>query len=165
LLRVTDGDFDPMIVSVNLEHADGLRLCSQVRSLDGCAICRSSSSTSQGSTHACSGPRHGGQRLCRAPDRVKRKRYIEHLRVQLEQNVEMVILDRLTGLHNRRYMTGHLATLFDEASQRGKSLSVLLIDIDHFKLVYDSHSHDVLREFATRIRRNTRQRSCLPARR
>ena len=34
LLDVPDGNFDLMIVSLNLEHADGLRLCSQVRSLD-----------------------------------------------------------------------------------------------------------------------------------
>ena len=34
LLRLPDGDFDLMIVSLSLEHADGLRLCSQVRSLD-----------------------------------------------------------------------------------------------------------------------------------
>jgi two-component system cell cycle response regulator len=72
----------------------------------------------------------------------------------------MAILDPLTGLHNRRYMTSHLTTLFDDASQRGKPLSVLLIDIDHFKSVNDSYGHDagdaVLREFAARIRRNTR---------
>jgi two-component system, cell cycle response regulator len=64
----------------------------------------------------------------------------------------MAILDPLTGLHNRRYMTCHLATLFDDASRRGRPLSVLLIDIDHFKAVNDSHGHDagdaVLREFA-----------------
>jgi two-component system cell cycle response regulator len=72
----------------------------------------------------------------------------------------MAILDPLTGLHNRRYMASHLATLFEDASERGKPLSVLLIDIDHFKAVNDSYGHDagdaVLREFATRIRRNTR---------
>jgi two-component system cell cycle response regulator len=69
---------------------------------------------------------------------VKRKRYIDHLRVRHEQSVEMAILDPLTGLLNRRYMTSHLATLFEDASERGKPLSVLLIDIDHFKAVNDS---------------------------
>jgi two-component system cell cycle response regulator len=34
LLRLPDGNFDLVIVSLSLEHADGLRLCSQVRSLD-----------------------------------------------------------------------------------------------------------------------------------
>jgi two-component system cell cycle response regulator len=98
--------------------------------------------------------------LARVRTQVKRKRYIDHLRVRLEESVEMAILDPLTGLHNRRYMTSHLATLFEEASQRGKPLSVQPIDIDHFKAGNDSHGHDtghaVLREFASRIRRNTR---------
>jgi two-component system cell cycle response regulator len=98
--------------------------------------------------------------MARVRTQLKRKRYVDHLRVRLEESVEMAILDPLTGLHNRRYMTSHLATLFDDASRRGKPLSVLLIDIDHFKVVNDSHGHDagdaVLREFATRIRRDTR---------
>ena len=75
-------------------------------------------------------------------------------RIRLEESVEMAILDPLTGLHYRRYTTSHLATLFDDASRRGKPLSLLLIDIDHFKAVNDGDA--VLREFATRIRRDTR---------
>ena len=35
----------------------------------------------------------------------------------------MAILDPLTGLHNRRYMASHLATLFDDASRRGKAVN------------------------------------------
>lgn len=72
----------------------------------------------------------------------------------------MAILDPLTGLHNRRYLASQLATLFEDAARRGKPLSILLIDIDHFKAVNDSHGHGagdiVLREFADRIRRSTR---------
>jgi len=52
----------------------------------------------------------------------------------------MAILDPLTGLHNHRFMT---KTLFGEASRHGQLLAVLLIDIDHFKGVNDSHGHDV----------------------
>jgi two-component system cell cycle response regulator len=70
---------------------------------------------------------------------VKRKRYTDHLRTRLEETVEMAILDPLTALHNRRYMTSHLKTLFEESLQRGKPLSVLLLDIDYFKAVNDSY--------------------------
>jgi two-component system cell cycle response regulator len=105
-------------------------------------------------------PIDANELLARARTQVKRKRYVDHLRVRLEHSVELAILDPLTGLHNRRYLTGHLATLFEDASLRCKPLSILLIDIDHFKAVNDSHGHDagdaVLREFATRIRCNTR---------
>src|SRR6476661_8845108 len=61
--------------------------------------------------------------LARVRTQLKRKRYLNHLRVRLEESVEMAILDPLTGLHNRRYMASHLATLFDDASRRGKAVN------------------------------------------
>ncbi len=74
--------------------------------------------------------------------------------------MELAITDPLTGLHNRRYLEGHLQTLFDRATKRGSNLSVMMTDLDHFKQVNDRHGHDggdsVLREFAQRLRRNVR---------
>ena len=68
--------------------------------------------------------------------------------------------DALTGLHNRRYMEGHLRTLVEEAASTGRPLSVMVADIDFFKKVNDTYGHDggdnVLREFAARLKRNTR---------
>ena len=167
LLRLPDGDFDLIIVSLSLQDADGLRLCSQVRSLDQARHIAEPGDDApllrgldMGVNDYVVRPIDPNELLARVRTQVKRKRYIDHLRVRHEQSVEMAILDPLTGLHNRRYMTSHLATLFDDASRRGKPLSVLLIDIDHFKAVNDSHGHDagdaVLREFGTRIRRDTR---------
>ncbi len=172
LLRLPDGDFDLIIISLSLQEADGLRLCSQVRSLDRARhlpiliIAEPGNDApllkglDMGVNDYVVRPIDPNELLARVRTQVKRKRYIDHLRVRLEESVEMAILDPLTGLHNRRYMTSHLDTLFEDASQRGKPLSVLLIDIDHFKVVNDSHGHDtgdaVLREFAARIRRNTR---------
>jgi two-component system cell cycle response regulator len=172
LLRLPDGDFDLIIVSLSLRDADGLRLCSQVRSLDRARhlplliIVEPGDDApllkglDMGVNDYVVRPIDPNELLARVRTQLKRKRYLDHLRVRLEESVEMAILDPLTGLHNRRYMTSHLATLFDDASGRGKPLSVLLIDIDYFKAVNDSHGHDagdaVLREFATRIRRDTR---------
>jgi two-component system cell cycle response regulator len=68
-------------------------------------------------------PVDANELLARVRTQVKRKRYTDHLRMRLEETVEMAILDPLTALHNRRYMTSHLKTLFEESSQRGKPLS------------------------------------------
>ena len=72
----------------------------------------------------------------------------------------MAVLDPLTALHNRRYLSSHLDTLFEESADRGRALSVLLIDVDRFKAINDTHGHDagddVLRELAFRLRRNIR---------
>ncbi len=43
--------------------------------------------------------------LARVRTQVKRKRFTDHLRTRLEETVEMAILDPLSALHNRRYMT------------------------------------------------------------
>ena len=170
LLRLPDGNFDLMIVS--LEHADGLRLCSQVRSLDRTRHlpimiiiepgddARLLRGLDMGVNDYIVRPVDANELLARVRTQIKRKRYIDYLRMRLEETVEMAILDPLTALHNRRYMTSHLKTLFEESSRRGKPLSVLLLDIDYFKAVNDSYGHDagdsVLREFAARVRRNIR---------
>ena len=72
----------------------------------------------------------------------------------------MAITDGLTGLYNRRYMESHLGALVEQAAARGKPLTALVLDIDYFKSVNDTYGHDagddVLREFATRIRKSIR---------
>src|SRR6185503_7820745 len=63
-------------------------------------------------------------------------------------------------LHNRRYMQGQLEALMRRAAAGGEAVSVLVIDIDHFKKINDGFGHDVgdevLREFAVRLASNVR---------
>jgi two-component system cell cycle response regulator len=98
--------------------------------------------------------------LARARSQVRKRRYTERLRDNVQISIEMAITDALTGLFNRRYMESHLAGLLGQASARGKPLAVLVIDIDYFKSINDTHGHDagddVLREFALRIKRSIR---------
>jgi diguanylate cyclase (GGDEF)-like protein len=68
--------------------------------------------------------------------------------------------DPLTGLHNRRYFQNMLDTEVKRALRYGHPLSMLFIDVDHFKRYNDTHGHqkgdEVLKEVAEIIRDITR---------
>ena len=49
--------------------------------------------------------------------------------------------DSLTGLHNRRSFNQQFERLWRQAQREGKSLALLLCDIDHFKAYNDSYGH------------------------
>ena len=172
LFRAAEGDYDLMIVSLGLTDFDGLRLCSQVRSLERTrslpilAVAEPDNNARLvrgleiGVNDYLIRPIDKNEMLARVRTQVKRKRYTERLRDNVQASIEMAITDALTGLHNRRYMETHLAALTEQASQRGKPLAVLILDIDFFKSINDGHGHDagddVLREFAVRIRKSIR---------
>ncbi|HEX8570788.1 MAG TPA: PleD family two-component system response regulator [Caulobacteraceae bacterium] len=94
----------------------------------------------------------------RARTQIKRKRYTDFLRHSLDHSLELAVIDQLTGLYNRRYMTAQLTSLMSR--RRDAPMSLLLVDIDHFKPVNDTYGHDagdeVLREFAVRLANNVR---------
>jgi len=73
---------------------------------------------------------------------------------------ELSRVDALTGLHNRRHLQEVLEALASAGTRHGTSVSVLLVDIDHFKDVNDSRGHqagdEVLRSTANVIRAMTR---------
>ncbi|MFO1033153.1 MAG: diguanylate cyclase [Hyphomicrobiales bacterium] len=98
--------------------------------------------------------------LARASTQVRRWRFTEQLRASVKASIEMAITDALTGLYNRRYLETHLNTMIDHYVNRGKALSVLALDVDHFKAVNDTFGHDagdkVLQELAARLREHTR---------
>ncbi|MEM6537414.1 MAG: PleD family two-component system response regulator [Pseudomonadota bacterium] len=170
--RVKTGDFDLVIVNMSLETMDPLRLCSTIRSFEETRL-----------TPMLAIVRHGDtRRLIRALDigvndyltrpvdvhelsarvatQIKRKRYIDYLRCSFEASLEMAVTDQLTGLYNRRYLASHLSAMFDRTSWTGQPLSVMVLDLDHFKSINDTYGHDagdaVLQEFADRIRSSVR---------
>ena len=69
--------------------------------------------------------------------------------------------DVLTGQPNRRALDELLRQQVRMAGMTGRAFSVLLLDIDHFKAVNDTHGHgagdDTLRAFAQRVREHLRQ--------
>jgi len=172
LFHAVEGDYDLLVVSLSADHFDGLRLCSQVRSLDRTRnISILVVSDGEDNTRLVRGleigindfvvrPIDKNELLARARTQVRKKRFSARLRDTVQLSLELAITDALTGLYNRRYMESHLATLVDQALTRTKSLSLMLVDIDYFKSINDTHGHDagdgVLREFATRLRKSIR---------
>jgi diguanylate cyclase (GGDEF)-like protein/PAS domain S-box-containing protein len=55
---------------------------------------------------------------------------------------ELALRDALTGLYNRRYMEDALNRELHRSERSGKPLSVVMIDIDHFKGFNDKYGHD-----------------------
>jgi len=172
LFHAADGEYDLLVVSLNLEDFDGLRLCSQVRSLERTRnlpilMVAEAEDTAKllrgleiGVNDYLVRPIDKNELFARVRTQIRKKRYSERLRDNFQLSIELAVTDQLTGLHNRRYMESHLATLVQDASSRGKPLSLLVCDIDYFKAINDNFGHDVgddvLREFATRIRKSIR---------
>jgi diguanylate cyclase (GGDEF)-like protein/PAS domain S-box-containing protein len=72
----------------------------------------------------------------------------EKLQVQMaeitalqEQLHEQAIRDPLTGCYNRRYLEETLSREFSRAHREGYPLSLVMVDIDHFKSINDTHGH------------------------
>jgi two-component system cell cycle response regulator len=172
LFHAADGNYDLVIVSLGLENFDALRLCSQIRSLERTrnvpilALTEPDNNARMvrgleiGVNDFLMRPIDKNELLARTRTQVRKRRYTERLRDNVQLSIEMAITDGLTGLFNRRYMESHLATLVEQAATRNKPLATLVIDIDYFKAINDTHGHDagddVLRDFALRIKRSIR---------
>lgn len=55
---------------------------------------------------------------------------------------DLSIRDPLTGLYNRRYMEEGLEREIDRARRIGRSIAVVLLDVDHFKKINDQYGHE-----------------------
>jgi diguanylate cyclase (GGDEF)-like protein len=85
---------------------------------------------------------------------------IANLRLHAELR-EQSVRDPLTGLFNRRYLESVLEQAFRQAERSRRSLTVVLLDLDHFKRINDNHGHEagdaVLREVAGAIEASLRR--------
>jgi len=81
-----------------------------------------------------------------------------HLREALRQQS---IVDPLTGLFNRRYMDETLRRELSRAARKSVPLSLIVLDVDHFKKINDLFGHDagdaVLRSLALQLKREVRE--------
>ncbi|WNC71034.1 sensor domain-containing diguanylate cyclase [Thalassotalea psychrophila] len=95
------------------------------------------------------------------------KSVVEHLGLAMAnlklqyQLRSQALKDPLTGLFNRRFLDENLELEISRANRHGKSLSLLMVDFDHFKRFNDNFGHDagdyVLKEISTLLDKNTRK--------
>ena len=79
----------------------------------------------------------------------------------LEQIRRMADTDGLTGVGNRATFETRLATEIARATRHGEPVSLLMVDVDHFKLLNDKHGHligdEVLRRVARQLQEGCRE--------
>lgn len=82
-----------------------------------------------------------------------------------EEIHRLVILDGLTGLHNRRSLEEFLDRELSRSARYDRSLALILFDIDFFKQINDRHGHlagdAVLQELSARVRQTVRKEEML----
>ena len=76
-------------------------------------------------------------------DITARRKAEQDLRQAQQELVRLAHTDYLTGLHNRRFFMQRLQEECERVRRHGSNLSVLLFDLDHFKLVNDTCGHDL----------------------
>ncbi|WP_363347267.1 PleD family two-component system response regulator [Methylocystis echinoides] len=169
LFRAAENTYELVVVSLNLADFDSLRLCSQLRSLERTRAIpilllaeaedrpRILRGLDLGVNDYIVRPIDRNELLARVRTQLRRKRYADSLRENVQAAIELAVVDALTGLNNRRFLETHLAQALDKAAHKGRPLSLMILDIDHFKSVNDTHGHDagdeVLKVFARRIKR------------
>jgi len=106
--------------------------------------------------------------IARIRTQLRRQRYVDILRQRIDRGLELSIVDQLTSLYNRRYMLNQLEQWRKRTSNGDSHLSIVSLDIDHFKSVNDSHGHQagdtVLETFAQRLSQHVRPKdiACRP---
>lgn len=85
----------------------------------------------------------------------------ERLRIRLDEHLVSEYTDALTGMKTKNFFLQKLPAAYRKATQAQKPISVLMIDIDHFKWVNDELGHqkgdEVLRDAATTVLDGTRR--------
>ncbi len=105
-------------------------------------------------------PFHDQEFKARVRREVGQNRILRELHNDVENTMELAVTDPLTGLQNRRFLERQLTTLIDQSLRYERDLSLMIMDIDKFKIINDEYGHAVgdvvLKEVAHRLRKSLR---------
>lgn len=172
VFQVTGAQYELALVSMSLDDFDPLRVCSQMRTVDHTRNLpiilmadegdkpRVVRALDLGVNDFISRPVERNELAARVRTQIRRHRYAMELRESVNNTLALAVTDELTGLYNRRYFERHLGVMLGKAQAQERDMALMILDIDFFKAVNDTHGHDagdaVLREFAGRLKRNIR---------
>lgn len=154
-----EGDFDVALIDMVMPRLSGLRLIKQIREhFNVLPILVVTGYGSAESTLAAM--RRGATDFVTKPVdfalldlRIRRAYDLEHAR-------RLANTDGLTGLYNHRYLQERLQQEIDRSRRYDRSLSLIMADLDHFKIYNDTYGHprgdEVLIEVAHTLRRTSR---------
>ncbi|MEJ6389321.1 diguanylate cyclase [Gymnodinialimonas ulvae] len=161
---------DVFVISVDLaQRNEGLRLLSDLRSRPGTRHAatimilpdgdteRAAIALDLGASDVLHDPFDAKELAIRISAQLDRKRQSDRMRAGVRAGLEAAVIDPLTGLHNRRYAIPQLERML---ARPGPGPAVMMLDLDHFKQVNDTHGHmagdKILKQVAARLRTELR---------
>src|SRR6266545_6010867 len=152
---------DLVVLDVSMPGADGYEVCRQLQSTGGAAppviFLTAHSRTSDRVTGLDLGAVDYVVKPFEPDELTARVRAALRQKVARDVLAAEAATDGLTGLLNRRELDARAAELIALSRRHSRPLSCLMIDVDYFKRINDTHGHaagdEVLRQVAERIRR------------
>jgi two-component system cell cycle response regulator len=155
VLRDAERPVDVVMVSTQLAEMDGLRLATHLKSIESVRHVPIIMLVDEEDTHLMLKglelgindylimPVDYNEMVARVKTQIRRKKYQDALKSNYQNSISMAITDKLTGLYNRHYLDTHLTNMVQQALISQKPLSLMIMDMDHFKAVNDGYGHDV----------------------
>lgn len=155
LARLEQSSASIVITDLNMPQMDGFELCRRIRARTGTGYVYVMLLTIRdGEANVLAGleagaddylsKRTSAEQLTARVRTARRVLALEHSwKAASEQRHPMAITDALTGVYNRGYFVLHLSRELKRAQRVGGDLSIIILDIDHFKKINHVFGHAV----------------------